>query len=61
MLTVRDMFFRVKHQRNGEQTTLGCLKMAHYGAHLLSIRTSMARMMTVKKRRKKKRAARKAA
>lgn len=54
-------FIRGNRQPNGEQMTLGCLKMALSGVHHLSILTSMVLMMTVRKRRKKRRAARKAA
>lgn len=59
--TVNYYLLRVKHQPNGEQTTLGCLRMALCGVRLLLIHTSMALMMMVMKRRKMRRAARKAA
>ncbi len=61
ILTVNYYLLRVKHQPNGEQTTLGCLRMAPCGVRLLLIHTSMVLMMTVRKRRKKRKPARKAA
>lgn len=61
MSTVKYFFGRVKHQANGEQMTLECLRMALCGVRLLLIHTSMVLMMMVMKRRKRKRAARKAA
>lgn len=59
--TVNYHFLRVKHQLNGEQMTLGCLRMALFGVHLLLILTSMVLMMMVMKRRKMMTAAKKAA
>lgn len=61
VFTVIYYFLRVNHQPNGEQMTLGCLKMALCGAHLLLIRTSMVLTMTVRRRKMKRRPIRKAA
>lgn len=61
LLTVNYFSVRVRHRANGEQMTLGCLKMAPCGARHLLIHTSMGLMMMVMKRRKKKNPARKAA
>ena len=60
ILTVNHSLLRVKHQPNGEQTTLGCLRMALCGVRRLLIHTSMVLTMMGRKRRKRRRAARKA-
>lgn len=61
ILIVNYYLLRVKHQSNGKQRTLGCLRMALCGVRLLLIHTSMVLMMMGRKRRKRRMRARKAA